>query len=95
MDEKTIVQKLGEKTAWDVAEAIVRVVRGLRAAHGVPTGKDAQLVQYEVAIKHCMGTEKIPWEAGEFLLSDLNERTVQAILRIRSGDKDKVRVWLL
>jgi len=95
LSEKQIVQKFGPEMAWEICNMIVRVVKSLRAAHGVPTGKDARLIQYEVAIKHAMGKDKIPWEAGEFLLKHLNERTVQAILHIKSTNKDKVKVWLL
>ena len=94
MDEKAIVEKFGD-SAYQICDAIVRIVKALRASGGVPTGKDARLIQYEVAIKHAMGTNKIPWKAGEFLLSDLSERTVQAILRIRATDPDKIKVWLL
>ena len=95
LTEKDIVQKFGLETAWEICDTIIRVVKSLRAARGVPTGKDARLVQYEVAIKHAMGKEKIPWQAGKFLLDNLNERTIQAILRIKSTDRDKVKVWLL
>jgi len=94
LTEKDIVERFGNN-AWEICNTIVRVVKSLRAAHGVPIGRDARLVQYEVAIKHAMGKDKIPWEAGKFLLDNLNERTVQAILRIKSTNKDKVKVWLL
>ena len=94
LTEKDIVERFGDN-AWEICNMIVRVVKSLRAAHGVPTGKDARLIQYEVAIKHAMGKDKIPWEAGKFLLDNLNERTVQAILRIKSTKPDKVKVWLL
>lgn len=95
MDEKTIVKKFGETKAWQICDTIIRIVKSLRASGGVPTGKDARLMQYEVAIKHSMGTEKIDWNVGEFLLNDFNERTVQAILRVAGTDQDKVKVWLL
>jgi len=94
MDERELVQTLGEET-WQVCDIIIRTVKSLRASRGVPTGADARLEQYEVAIKHAMGTGKIPWQTGKFLLTNLNERTVQAILRIRATDPDKVKVWLL
>ena len=95
MNEKKIVEMLGVKEAWKVCDTIHRILRSMRASRSVPTGKDARLVQYEVAIKHAMGTKKISWEAGNFLLNDLSERTVQAILRIRATDRDKIKVWLL
>ena len=95
LTEKDIVQKFGPEMAWEICNTIVRVVKSLRAAHGVPTGKDTRLVQYEIAIKHAIGKDKIPWDAGKFLLGNLDERTVQAILRIKSTDRDKVKVWLL
>lgn len=95
MDEKAIVEKLGEE-AWKVCNDIMKVVKSLRATNsraGVKTG--ARLVQYEVAIKHAMGKSMIPWEAGQFLLKGLDERTIQAILRINGTEPDKINVWLL
>lgn len=96
MDEKEIVERLGPKEAHAVCNAIFNTVRSLRATTGgAPVDKKARLAQWGVAIKYCMGSGKIDWSAGDFLLSDLSDRTVQAIIRIRNTHPSKVKVWLL
>lgn len=86
------MERFGDE-AHAICDVIVRVVKSLRASGGVPKGD--RLKQYEIAIKYAVATGKISFDAGEFLLGDLTDRTVNAILRVRAADPDKVDVWRL
>ena len=94
MDERELITRLGgPEKAWDVCTAVVNVVKSLRAHRRVPVG-DVPL-QFDAAIKYGMGRGRVPWEAGEALLSDLSLRTVQAINRVAGSKRELAKAWLL
>lgn len=93
--EKQLVANFGEEVVWTVCNEIARTVRGLRASGGVPTGENKYVEQHEMTIKYLMSKNRIPYKVGKWLLENLNERTILAILRIGTSDPNMIGVWLL